>query len=48
MPQVMAWVVRTMCGIWLAVYIVNSPIATFGSTTTPRGSMAFGISRRRR
>ena len=36
---------RTMCGFWLVLHRVNSPIAPVQFATAERGSMALGISR---
>ena len=40
-------VVRRMWGIWVDENTVYSPIDGVTSTTTPRGSIAFGMSRAR-
>jgi hypothetical protein len=34
-----------MCGIWVDDHMVISPVAGVGCTSTPRGSIALGISR---
>ena len=44
-PTTIASSVRAMCGICVADQSVNSPVAGTGWQTTPRGSIAFGISR---
>jgi hypothetical protein len=45
MPSMSASRVRKMCGIWVDDHSVISPVIGIGWASTPRGSMAFGISR---
>ena len=45
MPMTSAYAVRMMCGAWVEETTVTSPVSGEISQTTPRGSIAVGISR---